>query len=123
MIQDQDLQAYPASVGGTLTNLTIYFSGRQTQGVGTFGQANMPATLVIAFPNGRSDLMRLSALREIIITHALNDPAFTSWWSPANQTLEAALRAVLGAVTLRTVTSHATIYLWWDGQFGPALVT
>jgi len=123
MIQDQDLQAWPASTAGSSTTLTVYFQGRQTQGVGAFSSTNMPATLVILFPLGRTDMLTMSSIRETIVTYLMNSNALVAWWSPENMTLEAAFRQAIASLSPTSKTASATAYVWFDGQFGPVLVS
>lgn len=122
MIQDQDSRAFPAEGSGTSATLTVYIEGRQAQGTGSYSWVGMPPSLAIVFPNGRDDMKTHSVLREVIITHILNYPPLVAWWSPKNATPEAALRATLGS-WIQVTPYSGGMFIWFDGQFGPVLVS
>lgn len=112
---------YPTSAAGTSATLTTYFYRRQTEGVGLF-TAGVPASLALVFPEGRTDITTAQAVVDAIVQHLLNDPTFTAWWSPLNTTPEAALRTALDGWR-PTSFGTTSVSIWFDGQFGPVLVS
>lgn len=122
MLQEQETRAWPTTAAGTSATLSAYFYSRQTEGTGLWGASNVPSTLAIVYPNGRTDLRSVAVLRDTIIQHAMNSSALSAWWSPRSTTIEAALRAALSSWVPRAFDASSGVQVFFDGQFGPVLV-
>lgn len=121
-MHQQDHQGWPASAAGVSATATFVFNLRANEGTGTFTGTGAPPALAIVVPQGRTGLITVSAMREAVVTHVLNQTSFMAWWNPGNTTPEAALRAAMAEWRpLSNTTPY--VYVWFDGQFGSVLVS
>jgi hypothetical protein len=114
---------YPGTA--TATTITCNFLTRANEGVGAHAvnAAPGPGALVISFPNGRNDMTTVAVIAAIVCQHVLNTASLVSWWSPVNETQEQAIIAALDAWRPVTYLGSITMYVAFDGQFGPVLVS
>lgn len=117
-IQDQNTRAWPGSTSAS--TLAFYCRRRQTEGSGAYVVIPGVADFTFVF-TGRDQAVTLSVIRESVIAALTGNEALTSWWSPENSTIEAALRAALSSWITGSNGGAVACTLLFDGQFGPVL--